>query len=433
VRPAERAVSADNTVQETTDSTDDRLGAPRQPRAEAAFDNGSHTLNPQLTFETFVVEPSNHFAHAAALAVAESPAAAHNPLFIYGDRSDAALTHLLHAIGNRALQLGTAGRVRYVTTEEFTIGLLSSLRDDKTSAFLGRYSDVDILLIDDIQFLEGREHTHEEFFYAIYRLHNTNRQFVITSGRHPRQLSISESRLRSWFECGLVADIQSPDMETRIAILQKKAAVEHLNAPRDVLVLIASMITNSIRELEGALIRVTAFASLNRAPVDLALAEEVLRDLVPDGARREITAEQIIHATAEYFGVTVNDLTGQSRSRVLVNTRQVAMYLCRELTDLTLPRIGHAFGGRDHTAVMHADRKIRQQMGESRIVFNQIAELTRQIRLMPPASSQSDTSLNGDAPLAYDRKVGGRSKQPDRGGGHSGWRSWLAQRFLPSR
>jgi chromosomal replication initiator protein len=336
-------------------------------------------LNPKYMFETFVIGSSNRFAHAASVAVAESPAKAYNPLFIYGG-SGLGKTHLLHAIGHYATSLGNARFVRYVSTEEFTNDFINSLRDDKTQAFQRRYRDVDILLIDDIQFLESRERTQEEFFHTFNTLHNANKQLVITSDRSPRQLSTLEDRLRTRFEWGLLADIQPPDLETRIAILQKKAAQERLFAPPDVLEFIASRIASSIRELEGALIRVTAFASLTRAPVSLSLAEEVLRDFIPDGSGPDITADQIMASTSDYFGVSLEDLRGHSRSRVLVNARQVAMYLCRELTDLSLPRIGQAFGGRDHTTVMHADRKIRQQMAERRSLYNQIAELTNRIK-----------------------------------------------------
>ena len=275
---------------------------------------------------------------------------------------------------------GTPASVRYVSTEEFTNDFINSLRDDKTQAFQRRYRDVDILLIDDIQFLENRERTQEEFFHTFNTLHNANKQIVISSDRSPRQLATLEDRMRTRFEWGLLADIQPPDLETRIAILQKKAAQERMYAPDDVLEFIASRVSNSIRELEGALIRVTAFASLTRSPVQLSLAEEVLRDFMPDGAGPEITADQIMVSTADYFGVSLEDLRGHSRSRVLVNARQVAMYLCRELTDLSLPRIGQAFGGRDHTTVMHADRKIRQHMAERRSLYNQIAELTNRIK-----------------------------------------------------
>jgi chromosomal replication initiator protein len=348
-------------------------------RGSMPSDNAGNRLNPKYTFETFVIGSSNRFAHAASVAVAESPAKAYNPLFVYGD-SGLGKTHLLHAIGQYAQQLGNARSVRYVSTEEFTNDFINSLRDDKTQAFQRRYRDVDILLIDDIQFLENRERTQEEFFHTFNTLHNANKQLVITSDRSPRQLATLEDRLRTRFEWGLLADIQPPDLETRIAILQKKAAQERLFAPPDVLEFIASRVASSIRELEGALIRVTAFANLTRSPVELSLAEEVLRDFIPDGSGPEITADQIMAATSDYFGVSLDDLKGHSRSRVLVNARQVAMYLCRELTDLSLPRIGQAFGGRDHTTVMHADRKIRQQMAERRSLYNQIAELTNRIK-----------------------------------------------------
>ncbi|MET7417988.1 chromosomal replication initiator protein DnaA [Dactylosporangium sp. NPDC005555] len=357
-------------------------GTGRDDRRSAqtpAGDSAGNRLNPKYTFETFVIGSSNRFAHAASVAVAESPAKAYNPLFIYGD-SGLGKTHLLHAIGQYATMLGNARFVRYVSTEEFTNDFINSLRDDKTQAFQRRYRDVDILLIDDIQFLETRERTQEEFFHTFNTLHNANKQIVISSDRSPRQLATLEDRLRTRFEWGLLADIQPPDLETRIAILQKKAAQERLFAPPDVLEFIASRVASSIRELEGALIRVTAFANLTRAPVELGLAEEVLRDFIPDGSGPEITADQIMASTADYFGVSLEDLRGHSRSRVLVNARQVAMYLCRELTDLSLPRIGQAFGGRDHTTVMHADRKIRQQMAERRSLYNQIAELTNRIK-----------------------------------------------------
>jgi len=350
-----------------------------RPSSNPRGTNDGNRLNPKYMFETFVIGSSNRFAHAASVAVAESPAKAYNPLFIYGS-SGLGKTHLLHAIGHYATTLGHARSVRYVSTEEFTNDFINSLRDDKTQAFQRRYRDVDILLIDDIQFLENRERTQEEFFHTFNTLHNANKQIVISSDRSPRQLATLEDRMRTRFEWGLLADIQPPDLETRIAILQKKAAQERMYAPDDVLEFIASRVSNSIRELEGALIRVTAFASLTRSQVQLSLAEEVLRDFMPDGAGPEITADQIMVSTADYFGVSLEDLRGHSRSRVLVNARQVAMYLCRELTDLSLPRIGQAFGGRDHTTVMHADRKIRQHMAERRSLYNQIAELTNRIK-----------------------------------------------------
>ena len=336
-------------------------------------------LNPRYIFETFVIGSSNRFAHAAAVAVAEAPAKAYNPLFIYGD-SGLGKTHLLHAIGAYAKELYGNVRVRYVSSEEFTNDFINSIRDDKASAFQRRYRDLDILLVDDIQFLENKERTQEEFFHTFNTLYNANKQIVISSDRPPKQLTTLEDRLRSRFEWGLITDIQPPEIETRIAILRKKAAQDKLNAPDDVLEYIASKISTNIRELEGALIRVTAFASLSRQGVDLGLAEIVLKDLMPTDAAPEITGQAIMAQTAAYFSLTLEDLCGTSRSRVLVNARQIAMYLCRELTDLSLPKIGQMFGGRDHTTVMHADRKIRQLMAERRSIYNQVTELTNRIK-----------------------------------------------------
>ncbi|WP_433299520.1 chromosomal replication initiator protein DnaA [Actinoplanes sp. CA-030573] len=378
-RPDDRPTLVEDALPTRGDNGPGRAPMDIRPSSNPRGTNDGNRLNPKYMFETFVIGSSNRFAHAAAVAVAESPAKAYNPLFIYGS-SGLGKTHLLHAIGHYATTLGHARSVRYVSTEEFTNDFINSLRDDKTQAFQRRYRDVDILLIDDIQFLENRERTQEEFFHTFNTLHNANKQIVISSDRSPRQLATLEDRMRTRFEWGLLADIQPPDLETRIAILQKKAAQERMYAPDDVLEFIASRVSNSIRELEGALIRVTAFASLTRSPVQLSLAEEVLRDFMPDGAGPEITADQIMVSTADYFGVSLEDLRGHSRSRVLVNARQVAMYLCRELTDLSLPRIGQAFGGRDHTTVMHADRKIRQHMAERRSLYNQIAELTNRIK-----------------------------------------------------
>jgi chromosomal replication initiator protein len=336
-------------------------------------------LNPKYTFETFVIGGGNRFAHAAAVAVAEAPARAYNPLFVYGE-SGLGKTHLLHAIGHYARHLFSGARVRYVSSEEFTNHFINSLRDDKQQAFRRRYRDVDVLLVDDIQFLEGKEATQEEFFHTFNTLHNASKQIVITSDRPPKQLPTLEDRLRTRFEWGLITDVQPPDLETRIAILRKKAASDQLNVQPDVLEFIASKISSNIRELEGALIRVTAFASLNRQPADLALSEIVLKDLIPAEGGNEITGAMIMAATAEYFGLTMEDLCGSSRSRMLVTARQTAMYLCRELTDMSLPKIGQMFGGRDHTTVIHADRKIRNQMPERRTTYNQVAELTNRIK-----------------------------------------------------
>ncbi|MDT3395258.1 chromosomal replication initiator protein DnaA [Streptomyces sp. B1866] len=338
-------------------------------------------LNPKYLFDTFVIGASNRFAHAAAVAVAEAPAKAYNPLFIYGE-SGLGKTHLLHAIGHYARSLYPGTRVRYVSSEEFTNEFINSIRDGKADAFRKRYRDMDILLVDDIQFLAQKESTQEEFFHTFNTLHNANKQIVLSSDRPPKQLVTLEDRLRNRFEWGLITDVQPPELETRIAILRKKAVQEQLNAPPEVLEFIASRISRNIRELEGALIRVTAFASLNRQPVDLGLTEIVLKDLIPGGedAAPEITAAAIMSATADYFGHTVEDLCGASRSRGLVTARQIAMYLCRELTDLSLPKIGAQFGGRDHTTVMHADRKVRALMAERRSIYNQVTELTNRIK-----------------------------------------------------
>jgi len=336
-------------------------------------------LNPKYVFETFVIGSSNRFAHAAAVAVAEVPGKAYNPLLIYGE-SGLGKTHLLHAIGHYVRSLYSGARVRYVSSEEFTNDFINAIRDDRAASFQSRYREVDVLLIDDIQFLEGKIQTQEEFFHTFNTLHNANKQIVITSDRPPKRLEALENRLRNRFEWGLITDVQPPDLETRIAILRKKAAIEKLTAPPDVLEFIASKIHTNIRELEGALIRATAFASLNRQPVDLALAEIVLKDLIPEGGEPQITSGLILAQTAAYFGLTIEDLCSSSRSRVLVTARQIAMYLCRELTELSLPKIGQQFGGRDHTTVMHADRKIRHLMAERRSVFNQVTELTNRIK-----------------------------------------------------
>jgi chromosomal replication initiator protein len=336
-------------------------------------------LNPKYQFETFVIGSSNRFAHAAAVAVAEAPAKAYNPLFIYGE-SGLGKTHLLHAIGHYTRALVPGCRVRYVSSEEFTNDFINSIRDGRGELFRKRYRNIDVLLVDDIQFLENKEQTQEEFFHTFNTLHNANSQIVISSDRTPKQLVTLEDRLRNRFEWGLITDVQPPELETRIAILRKKAAAERLDAPPDVLEYIASKISTNIRELEGALIRVTAFASLNRQTVDLALAEIVLKDLIADAAGPEITAPTIMAQTAAYFSISMEDLCGSSRSRVLVQARQVAMYLCRELTELSLPKIGQAFGGRDHTTVMHADRKIRSLMAERRSVYTQVSELTNRIK-----------------------------------------------------
>jgi len=336
-------------------------------------------LNSKYSFETFVIGSSNRFAHAAAVAVAENPGKSYNPLTIYGD-SGLGKTHLLHALGHYVRNYSGRYRVRYVSTEELTNDFINAISQNKGAEFRRRYRDIDVLLIDDIQFLEGKEQTQEEFFHTFNTLHNAQKQIVMTSDRPPKLLENLEPRLRSRFGWGLITDVQPPDLETRIAILRKKAAQERLTAGPDVLEFIASKIQTNIRELEGALIRVTAFASLNRQQVDMSLAEIVLKDLIPEAGDTQITSSMIMAQTAAYFSLTIDDLCGQSRTHMLVTARQIAMYLCRELTDLSLPKIGQQFGSRDHTTVMHADRKIRTLMAERRSVFNQVTELTNRIK-----------------------------------------------------
>ena len=355
------------------------LPAPVAPVRPVHRGLGSDRLNPKYSFETFVIGDSNRFAHAAAAAVAEAPGKSYNPLMIYGD-SGLGKTHLLHAVGHYIRSYYDRVRVKYVSTEELTNDFINSISENRTAEFRRAYRDVDVLLVDDIQFLDGKIQTQEEFFHTFNTLHTAEKQIVLTADRPPRSLAALEPRLRSRFEWGLMTDIQPPSLETRIAILRKKAAAEGLNVAPEVLEFIASRIQTNIRELEGALIRVTAYASLQRQEVDLSLAEVVLKDLIPEGQETTITAAMIMTTVADYFAVSVDDLCGTSRTHVLVTARQMAMYLCRELTDLSLPKIGQAFGGRDHTTVMHADRKIRQLLGERRSVFNQMTELTNRVR-----------------------------------------------------
>lgn len=336
-------------------------------------------LNSKYTFESFVIGGSNRFAHAAAIAVAEAPAKAYNPLFVYGG-SGLGKTHLLHAIGNYALNLYPHIKVRYVNSEEFTNDFINSVSEGKAHEFQRRYRNIDILMIDDIQFLQGKEQTIEEFFHTFNSLHNDNKQVVITSDVPPKKLEGFEERLRSRFEWGLLTDVQPPDLETRIAILRNKIRQEEVEAPSEVLSYIASRFTINIRELEGALLRVSAFASLTKQPLSLQLAEMVLKDIVSDPNDQEITPALIKAQTAGYFETTVNDLCSPSRSRSLTEARQIAMYLCRELTELSLPQIGKEFGGRDHTTVMHANKKITQMMKSKPQIFDHVNELTNQIR-----------------------------------------------------
>ncbi|WP_222117947.1 chromosomal replication initiator protein DnaA [Nocardioides sp. SLBN-35] len=374
------AMSTSGSVDMSTNGPAPDLGGMPAPSMAPATPSGESRLNPKYTFETFVIGSSNRFPHAAAVAVSEAPGRSYNPLLVYGE-SGLGKTHLLHAIGHYVRTIYAGSKVRYVSSEEFTNEFINAIRDDRQDRFKRKYRDIDVLLIDDIQFLEGKTQTQEEFFHTFNTLHNANKQIVLTSDRPPKRLEALEDRLRNRFEWGLITDVQPPDLETRIAILRKKAAMDRLTAPSDVLEFIASKIQTNIRELEGALIRVTAFANLNRQDVDMTLAEIVLKDLIPEGGEPEITASLIIAQTAAYFGLSIDELTGPSRGRHLVMARQIAMYLCRELTGLSLPKIGAQFGNRDHTTVMYAERKINQLLGERRAVFNQVSELTNRVKM----------------------------------------------------
>jgi chromosomal replication initiator protein len=336
-------------------------------------------LNPKYSFDNFVIGASNRFAHAAAVAVAEAPAKAYNPLFIYGE-SGLGKTHLLHAIGHYAASLYPGIRVRYVSSEEFTNDFINSIANNRASVFQSRYREIDILLIDDIQFLQGKDSTQEAFFHTFNTLHDHNKQVVITSDLPPKHLTGFEDRMRSRFEWGLITDVQAPDLETRIAILRKKAQNEKLQVGNDILEYMASKVSSNIRELEGTLIRVTAFANLNRTPVDMALVQTVLKDLITLDDDNVIAPVDIINHTADYFKLTVDDLYGSSRSQAVATARQIAMYLCREMTNLSLPKIGQLFGNRDHTTVMYANKKITELMKERRSIYNQVTELTSRIK-----------------------------------------------------
>ncbi len=344
-----------------------------------ALDTVDSRLNPKYHFDTFVIGQSNRFAHAAAVAVGEAPARAYNPLFIYGD-SGLGKTHLLHAIGHYARELYPEIRVRYVSSEDFTNDFINSIANNQGAAFHDRYRSIDVLLVDDIQFLEGKAETQEAFFHTFNTLHGHNKQVVITSDVQPKQLRGFEERMLSRFEWGLLTDIQVPDLETRIAILRKKAQREKLELDQKVLEFIASKFTSNIRELEGALIRVTAYASLNQQRIDLPLAQIVLKDLITLDEDNEVQPADIISRTAEYYDLALDDLYGPSRAQQIATARQIAMYLCRELTSLSLPKIGQLFGGRDHTTVMYAHKKVTQLIAERRSIFNQVAELTSIIR-----------------------------------------------------
>ena len=335
-------------------------------------------FHPKYTFDSFVIGASNRFAHAAALAVAEAPAEAYNPLFIYGE-AGLGKTHLLHAIGHYVVEMNPGTVVRYVSTEQFMNDFIFALQSRTIPDFHRRYRAADLLLVDDIQFLEGKERTQEEFFHTFNALHPKS-QIVLTSDRPPKKIPTLEERLRTRFEWGLITDIQPPDLETRLAILQKKAATEGLSVPPDVMSFIASKIQTNIRELEGALIRVVAYSSLTRSDVTLELAQSVLQSLLPNGQEARVTADLVVSVAADYFGITPEEIRSASRSRPLVTARQMAMYLCRELTDMSLPAIGRAFGGRDHSTVIYAKDKVRELIQERQSCYEQVQELTTRIR-----------------------------------------------------
>ena len=355
------------------------IDTPAPPQIETTGPRGDTRLNSKYSFDNFVIGSSNRFAHAASVAVAEAPAKAYNPLFIYGG-SGLGKTHLLHAIGHYAISLYPGIRVRYVSSEEFTNDFINSIATNKSSLFQARYRDIDVLLIDDIQFLQGKDSTQEAFFHTFNTLHDHNKQVVITSDLPPKALTGFEDRMRSRFEWGLITDVQAPDLETRIAILRKRAQADKLQVPNEILEFMATKVSSNIRELEGTLIRVTAFASLNRTPVDMALVQTVLKDLITLDEDNVIAPVDIINHTADYFKLSVDDLYGSSRSQAIATARQIAMYLCRELTNLSLPKIGQLFGNRDHTTVMYANKKISELMKERRSIYNQVTELTSRIK-----------------------------------------------------
>ncbi len=336
-------------------------------------------LIPKYTFDTFVIGNSNRFAHAASLAVAEAPAKAYNPLFIYGGVG-LGKTHLMHAIGHYILQENPNAKVVYVSSEKFTNELINSIKDDKNVEFRNRYRNVDVLLVDDIQFIAGKERTQEEFFHTFNTLHESNKQIIISSDRPPKDIPTLEDRLRSRFEWGLIADIQPPDYETRIAILKKKADVENLNMPNDVLVYIANKIQSNIRELEGALIRVVAFSSLTNKDISVDLASEALKELISNRNSKQITINLIQDIVSSYYNLRIDDFKSKRRTRNVAFPRMIAMYLSRKLTDLSLPKIGEEFGGRDHTTVIHAYEKINREVGEDDSLKDTIDDLTKKLQ-----------------------------------------------------
>jgi chromosomal replication initiator protein len=347
-----------------------------QVTQEEAF---NHMLNPKYTFDTFVIGSGNRFAHAASLAVAEAPAKAYNPLFLYGGVG-LGKTHLMHAIGHYILEHNPASRVVYISSEKFTNEFINSIRDNRAESFRNKYRNVDILLIDDIQFLAGKESTQEEFFHTFNALHEEQKQIIISSDRPPKEIPTLEDRLRSRFEWGLITDIQPPDLETRIAILRKKAKAENLDIPNEAMMYIANQIDTNIRELEGALIRVVAYSSLTNQDVTTHLAAEALKDIIPSSRPKMITIQDIQQKVGEYYNLKLEDFKARKRTKAVAFPRQIAMYLSRELTDFSLPKIGEAFGGRDHTTVIHAHEKISQSLQNDQELYKVVNNITEKIK-----------------------------------------------------
>jgi chromosomal replication initiator protein len=358
------------------------LESPKKSKEEkptlVVNDEMTAILNPKYTFDSFVIGNSNRFAHAASLAVAESPAKAYNPLFIYGGVG-LGKTHLMHAIGHYIQNVNPRSKVVYVSSEKFTNELINSIKDDKNEEFRSKYRNVDVLLIDDIQFIGGKERTQEEFFHTFNTLHEASKQIILSSDRPPKEIPTLEDRLRSRFEWGLIADIQAPDFETRIAILKKKADVENLNIPNEVMVYIATQIKSNIRELEGALIRIVAYSSLTNKEISVELASEALKDIISSRNARQVTIELIQDIVSSYYGLKIEDFKSSRRTRNVAFPRQIAMYLSRKLTDTSLPKIGEEFGGRDHTTVIHAYEKISQNLKKDDSLQATVAELTKKI------------------------------------------------------
>ena len=348
------------------------------PTSHRSLEENISPLNPKYTFDSFVIGNSNRFAHAAALAVAEVPAKVYNPFFIYGGVG-LGKTHLMHAIGHRILQIHPENKVLYISSEKFTNDFINAIMSGHPDSFRNRYRNIDVLLIDDIQFLAKKEQTQEEFFHTFNALHEANKQIIISSDRPPKDIPTLEDRLRSRFEWGLTTDIQSPDLETRIAILRKKALLENISMPNDVIVYISSRIDNNIRELEGAFNRVNAYAFLNRSPINIDLAMDALKDLFPKEKASQVTPIKIQEAVANHFKIKIDDLNSKRRTRNVTVPRQLAMYLCRELTDLSLPKIGELFGGRDHTTVIHAYEKVNRERQEDSRLSALIAEISARI------------------------------------------------------